>query len=117
MTDLEKQIHQVVSDSLAAGISKVLESSYGNPIGKLAEAAVASRQAEIQSMFTNAIDKALSAEFLPALQSACAHKLARVLVSKMEGEIEKKANDLRSNPETRAKITVAIAKCIESLPA
>lgn len=114
-TTLEQEILSVVQSSLAAGIAKTLESSYGNPIGKLAENAVASRQTEIQELFTGAIDQALSADFMPALKTACAHKLAKILVSKMEGEIEKKANDLRSNPETRAKITLAISKCIESI--
>lgn len=112
---LEQQLHNTVRDCLVAGIAKSLESGYGNPLVKLAEAAVTSRQGEIQALFIGAIDKALSADFLPVLQQACAHKLAKVLVSKMEGEIEKKANDLRSNPETRAKITIAISKCIESL--
>jgi hypothetical protein len=111
---IDQQILDAVRSSLASGISKALE-SYNNPITKLAEAVVLSRQGEIQSVFTAAMDSALAGEFREALQSACAHKIAKVLVSKMEGEIEKKANDLRSNPEIRAKITLAISEVINSL--
>ena len=115
MTDLEKQINDTVSDALAKGVQSVLASSYGNPIGQLAEQVINNRSAEITKLFDDALTSAFSEEFCPALRSACAHKLAKVLVSKMEGEIEKKANDLRSNPETRAKITLAITECLKAI--
>ena len=37
----------------------------------------------------------------------------RVLISKFEGEIEKRAAELRSSPEFRARVTLAIEKAIK----
>jgi len=58
----------------------------------------------------------LTAEsFRVALKKAFNEKLAKVLVSRMGGEIEKQVNELKGNLVTRAKITTAINKVIEEL--
>ena len=41
--------------------------------------------------------------------------LAKILIQKMGGELEKQVNTLKQNPQTRAKITLAISDIIESL--
>jgi len=43
------------------------------------------------------------------------NKLAKVLISKMSGELEKKVNELKQDPTTRAKITLAINKVMEDV--
>jgi len=40
------------------------------------------------------------------------HKLARLIMSKNEGVIEKQFNDLKQNAEFRAKVTLAINKVV-----
>jgi len=42
-------------------------------------------------------------------------KLARVLITQFGGELEKSVNKLKSDPTTRAKITVAIDSVINNL--
>lgn len=116
MTDLEKQIWGTVKESIGNAISERVKQGYGEaPLNKLIDSVVAARQGELRALIEESIDGAISGDFRKHLKEAAAHKIAKVLVSKMEGEIEKQANDLRSNPETRAKITLAISGVIKSL--
>lgn len=116
MTDLEKQIWGTVKESIGNAISERVKQGYGDaPLNKLIDSVVVSRQGELRALVEQCMDWALSGDLRREIKEACAHKLARVLISKMEGEIEKQANELRSSPEVRAKITLAISGVIKSL--
>ena len=52
-------------------------------------------------------------QFRDALKDALNAKLAKTLISRMGGELEKQVNELKANPATRAKITLAINELIE----
>ena len=47
------------------------------------------------------------------MKDALNNKLAKVIVARMGGELEKQVNALKANPLTRAKITLAIEQCLE----
>lgn len=116
--NLEKQILDNVAHSLGEAIKASLTSGYhNNPLHKMVTAVVESRETEIRKVVEEAMDGALVGDFREALKDAVTHKLARVLTSKMEGEIEKRANELRSSPEVRAKITLAISGVLKKLAA
>ena len=109
---LEQQVMDAIRDNLGECIQKALTSTYGNPLGKLVESCVAAKQVEISSLITDAFTEITSGEIRAQIKVAAAHKIAKVLVSKMEGEIEKRVNDLRSDPVTRARIILAVEAAI-----
>jgi len=111
---LEKEILNQVKDAIAKSIVAAL-AGYNSPLNKMIEVVIARKHNAIELMLERAVDEALTGDLKADLQTACSHKLARVLISKMEGEIEKRANDLRANPEFRAKLTVAIANAVKGL--
>lgn len=116
MTDLEKQVSNCVTEGLTAAIQARLQQGYGdNPLNKLIDSVVVSRLPEIRTTLESAIDVSLKGDFKKNLQSAVEHKLARILVSKMEGEVEKRVCELRTNPEFRAKVTLAVTNLVEAM--
>jgi len=118
MTDLEKQVSHCITDGLTEAIKARLAIGYGDsPLNKLVDSVVVSRLPEIRTTLENAIDVSLKGDFKKNLQSAVEHKLARILVSKMEGEIEKRVCELRTNPEFRAKVTLAVTNLVETMVA
>lgn len=112
--NIEQQILQTVKDGIGDAIKSRL-SGYNTPLTSLIDGAVKSREPEIRKLIEDAIDGAMIGDFRAALQDAITHKLARVITAKMEGEIEKRANELRASPEVRARITLAIDAALKSV--
>lgn len=102
-----------IRDSLNDAIKTRLCASYGSPLDKVLSACIDRHQNKIAELFNSAADAAVNSEdFRKEINDAFAHKLARVLVSKFEGEIEKRTSELRADPKFRAKITLAIEKAV-----
>lgn len=109
---LEQQIVNQINETFAEAVGKRLQSDYNGPFGKIIERAVAAKEAELLQLVADAISEVTTGSIREQIKVAAAHKIARVLVSKMEGEIEKRANDFRADPATRARITLAIEAAI-----
>src|SRR5687768_16396595 len=105
-TQLERQIAEQVKESIAKAISERLSQGYDrSPLSQLIDRVVTRHSAELESIVSNAAATAFSQhDFKAELNAAFTHKLARVLVSKFEGEVEKRAVEIRANPAMRAKI-------------
>ena len=100
--NLEKQIYDTVVAGLGDAIKERLNRGYqDNPLNLLVDSVVRSREAQLRRLIEEAVDGALCGDFRIALTEAVTHKLARILTSKLEGEIEKRANELRASPEMR----------------
>lgn len=110
---LEQQIINQFRDSFAEAVKKRLESDYHGPFGKLIERAVAARENELFGIITEAITEVTTGSIREQMKEAAAHKIAKVLVSKMESEIEKRVNDLRSDPAARARIILAVEAAVK----
>lgn len=116
MSTLEEQIIQTVNAGIGEAIKSRLANGYANnPLTALIDSVVSSRLDKLRTIVEEAVDGALFGQFRENLQQACAHKLAKIIVSKCEGEIERRANDLRSSPEFRAKVTLAIEQAVKSV--
>jgi len=112
--NLEERVYREVCEGLSRAISERMNRGYAdNPLNQMIDQVVQSRADRLRPMIEGALDSAFSKDFQECLSEAITHKLARVLISKVEGEIEKRANDLRTSPEFRAKLTLAIEKAIK----
>lgn len=114
--DIEQAVIDKVRESIGTAIASAL-TGYQNPLQACVTNVIKSRESEIVELVKEAFDQGLKTDFKKELISACTHKLARVLVGKLEGEIEKRANELRSSPEFRAKLTLAIEEAVKSVGA
>lgn len=111
---LEQQVVDQFRESFAEAVKKRLESDYHGPFGELITRAVKANEGELFALITEAISEVTRGSIREQLKEAAKHKIAKVLVSKMEGEIERRVNDLRSDPATRARIVLAVEAAIKA---
>lgn len=114
--DYEEIITDAVRDGLREGIKNKFSSHYGdNPIGRLIEHAIATKRQEFLDLLNDSLTSAIGdAGFREQIQSAVRQTLAKTLVSRFGGELEKQVNVLKSDPATRARITIAIEEIVKS---
>jgi len=96
----EKAIDKAVIEALT---------SYQSPLKKAVDSAMNDASEHLNELAKAAInDLVYAEEFQQQMNSAIKQKLARVLISQFGGEVEKTVNKLKSDPTTRARITLAV---------
>lgn len=114
--NLEEDLISTVHQSIVGAIKTKLE-GYNSPLDKLIKESVERHDGEIRNALDASIKGALQGDFALALQDACTRKLAKVLISKMEGELEKRVGELRQSPDFRARLTVVVDDLVKSMSA
>jgi hypothetical protein len=108
----DKLLEQAIRDGLREGVKSRFE-GYNSPLAKAIDAACERHSGLVQGLLSEAITACMDeSQFRDDIKKAVRHSMAKVLVSKFGGEIEKRVNDLRSDPATRARITLAIEQAI-----
>lgn len=113
VSSLEQQVITQAKHAIRDAIREKLGSAYNSPLQQLIERVVGKHAAVFETLLSDAItgmynDPSFRAEVTAAARS----KLAKTLIDKMGGEMEKRVNDLKSNPATRARITLAIEQIV-----
>ena len=112
--NLESEIIAAVRSGISHAISEKL-GGYNSPLDKLLQAAIDQQSSDIKSLMSSAISAALvDTSFRETIVAAVRKKLADLLIQKFGGEMEKQVNAFKSDPSTRARITVAIDEIIQS---
>lgn len=111
--ELDRSIAFAIRDSLFEVVKSKL-GAYNSPLDKILAEAIENRKSDLIKLFNESFEITLNnEEFRKNLKEAFNHKLARVLLNKFEGEVEKRANDLRATPENRARIVLAIESVLK----
>lgn len=112
---MEKQILAQVEKAMGEAITKELV-GYNKPLSKLTERVIEANSNDLFSLINDEFANLLNGDgFKDALREALHQKLAKTLIARMGGELEKQVNELKQNPQTRAKITLAISQIVEDL--
>lgn len=111
--DSDKMLEDAIRIALTEGMKDKLK--YNNQIDKLLTDSIQKHDAKFRSMLEDAIgscvnDTAFRAEIAGAVRAL----LAKTLVQRFGGEIEKQVNALKSDPTTRARITIAIEEIVRA---
>jgi len=110
---LEKDILQTAKVAIEKSIIENL-TGYNGALQKLCQEVMSDNQQEMYALVNDSFETMLTSDvFKTALKDALNNKLAKVIVARMGGELEKQVNALKANPLTRAKITLAIEQCLE----
>jgi len=110
---MEKQILESINEAVSKSITTAL-TAYNSPLSKLCEEVIAKHRADLFSMLDAEVaELKTTPEFKAAIKDALNHKLAKLMVAKMEGELEKRVNDLRAQPGMRARIVLAVENIIK----
>lgn len=111
--DADKMLTEVIKDGMREGIKdKLLR--YNSTMDKLLESVIASHADEFRALLNGAIRSCISDEtFCEQIRSSIRTTLAKTLVQRFGGELEKQVNALKSDPTTRARITLAIEDIVK----
>jgi len=103
-----------IREGLQKGIVSQL-SGYNSSLSKLIEEQLKERSGAIKTLLESSIQSAVGDPvFVEEIKAAVRTTLAKTLVQKFGGELEKQVNALKSDPTTRARITLAIEEIVAS---
>ena len=112
---MEKQILAQVQKAMDSAITSELV-GYNKPLSKLTERVIEAHSDELFTLVDGEFSSLIGGDgFKDALREALNKKLARTLIHRMGGELEKQVNSLKQNPQTRAKIMLAISQIVDEL--
>jgi hypothetical protein len=104
---------RAIREGLAKAIDAKL-SGYNSPLDKIIADVIKLNVVEIRKLLLDGIGSALKdQDFRQQIQQVVRQKMARQLIEKFGGELEKQVNLLKSDPATRARITVAIEDIVK----
>jgi hypothetical protein len=111
--DADTLLKNAIKDGLREAIKSKL-TGYDSPLDKLIAACVDKHSVEFRGLLEGAIASCVGdAAFREEIASAVRHMLAKVLIQRFGGEMEKQVNVLKSDPTTRARITLAIEEIVK----
>lgn len=114
--DADKLLERAVNDAFRAGIKKAF-TGYNSPLDKLVAAAIDKQSSAFRALLEEAIGTCvLNDGFRQEIREAVHRHLAKTLIQRFGGEIEKQVNVLLSDPTTRARITLAIGEIVKTQP-
>ena len=109
--ELIEQCKQTIDKALHEALT-----SYSSPLVSAVKDALFDESEKLKQISQAAVSDLLnSEEFALIMKEEMKRKLARVLISQFGGELEKSVNKLKSDPTTRAKITLAIDGVVDNL--
>lgn len=113
--DSDKLIEDALRDGIREGIKSMATRTYQNPIEDIIKSAIANYANDFRAMLSDALQSCLTdSQFREDVSTQVRHALAKVLVARFGGELEKQVNVLKSDPTTRARITLAIQEIVKS---
>lgn len=114
--DIEKQVLHALYDGIRDGV-KTKFSGYNSPLDKLLQSSLEIYSTAIRNLLESSIASCITDEkFREEIATAVRHKLASTLIQRFGGEMEKQVNVLKSDPTTRARITLAIEEIVKTQP-
>ena len=114
--DTDKLLENAIYDGVREAVKSKL-AGYNSPLEKLLEQAIAKHAPSIQALLCESLQSCIGDEsFKQEIRDATRKILAKTLVARFGGELEKQVNTLKSDPATRARIVVAIEDIVGSKP-
>lgn len=110
----EKILLDAIQDGLREGIKSKI-TNYSSTLSKAVDDAIEQNKPALTSLVSEAVKTSLSEpNFRESVIDAVRSLMAKTLISKIGGEIEKQVNGLKSDPTTRARITLALDEIVRS---
>lgn len=109
----EKLIMEAIRGAIVDSIKNQL-GGYNSPLSPIIKNCVEKNQLAINSIINDAVSSCVSDDaFREEVKQATRTQLARNLIGRIGGELEKQVNQLKSDPTTRARITMAIDQIVK----
>jgi hypothetical protein len=103
----------VVREALMSKIGTVMN-GYTSPLDKIIISVINEYEADFREVVNNALQVTIKdKQFVSDVNVQFKHKIAKSLVGKLEGAVEKAADKLRQDPTLRARMILAIEELIK----
>lgn len=111
--DFEKEILNGLNDGIQKSIKEQM-GGYNSPLTKMIESVMDKNRESIMNKMDSALKTVIeNPDFKSALIEEFNRKVAKTLLSGLEGLVEKAANSFKQDPTIRAKMVMAIQSIIE----
>ena len=111
--DADKMFETAIRDALREGI-KAKMTGYNSDLDKLVSASIAKHDGTIRGLLEESIGSCVNdPTFRDDIKQSVRHTMAKLLVQKFGGELEKQINTLKSDPLTRARIVLALDEIVK----
>lgn len=115
MVDYEKEIDKAIYDGIRSGVNKLICDQYNSPLTKVVNEAITANHSKFRKLIEESIAGCLVDEdFTNSIKTAIRGQLAKTLVHRFGGELEKQVNALKSDPTTRARIVIALEQIVST---
>ncbi len=109
----DKQVAEIVINSLYEQFNKVINADYSSPILAIAKEVIAENTETIKKEFQSALDLSFNdKEFRNIVREEFKRKVAKTLVGKLEGEVDRAVAAIRNDQTIRARMILAIEKIV-----
>lgn len=113
--EFNKVVEDAVKSGIIDGIKSKFSAGYNSPLEKILQTAMETHAAKVRALLEDAIEKSVNdPDFRDQVVASTRAVLAKTLVQRFGGEIEKQVNALKSDPVTRARITLALEDIVKS---
>lgn len=110
---MEAKILNQIGMAVQEAVAKELV-GYNKPLSLLTQKVVADNESKLYELINKEFSTLINSEdFKEQLKVALNTKLAKTIVARMGGELEKRINVLRNDPTLRARLTIAINDVLE----
>ena len=110
---LEDEIIKASRISIISAIESSLK-GYQSPLGKLVEKVIGKNSQVLEDIIQGCFTQVINTEdFKEGVRQAFTHKVAKSLVGSCDGLFDKATNDLKQNPQFKAKLVVTVANIVE----
>jgi hypothetical protein len=113
MEQFEQEILNSVKGAILASIKEAL-SGYSSPLRPLITKVIEEHSNDIYTIVNDSFKSVIATEdFKKTIFSEFEHKVAKMLVGQLSGQVEKAVHKIKQNPTLQAKMIVAIEDIIE----
>jgi len=106
---LEDEIVSATKNAMSDAIKKALGDSYNSPLTKYANNVIAKYQTSIEGIFDKIIQEGIASdEFKVRVREVLLHKIAKTVISGIDGSVDKTINLMKQDAIFRSRLTLSV---------
>lgn len=110
---LEDEVQKAVHSSIQKAFNDAL-GGYNSPLQKYALNVVAKYQTNIENVFDEVVKEAIKTdEFKQRVREVLLHKIAKTMISGIEGSVDKTINQMKQDSVFRSRLTLSVNSLVD----
>jgi hypothetical protein len=111
----DNQLLQIAKEAIREKVVERFTTQWSSPLNKLADEVVLEYSPQLKAMFEDCLKTITTSKgFKETVKTEFVHKVAKSLVGKLEGTVEKAVDKLKNDPTLKARMILAIEEIINN---